>query len=59
MSKIERVTSDLSQDARPLRDEELDAVNGGIIMVIRGLGGPDTHDRAFPQHIELLSYSFG
>jgi len=30
MRKIETVTSDLSQAARLLRDDELGAVNGGI-----------------------------
>ena len=47
MSKIENASTDLAQTERVLQDDELEAVNGGIIIIGgRGLGGPDTRDPA-------------
>jgi hypothetical protein len=39
MSRIDNVTAHPGETVRPLRDEELEAVNGGVIVA---LGGPDT-----------------
>jgi hypothetical protein len=58
MNKSEGVASDADQRARLLRDDELDAVNGGII-IIGGLGGPDTRSETHKEWIEVLSYSHG
>jgi hypothetical protein len=56
MSKIERLASDPDLGSRVLRNDELEAVTGGI-MIIGGLGGPDTRDQHHKEWIELLSYS--
>jgi hypothetical protein len=47
MDRIENVTARPGETERPLRDEELEAVNGGAI---RALGGPDTRPHAAGDH---------
>jgi hypothetical protein len=53
MAQIERVPSDLDQAMSLIRDDELDAVTGGII-IIGGLGGPDTNQLLPAVQTELL-----
>ncbi|HZO85298.1 MAG TPA: hypothetical protein VFC26_08805 [Verrucomicrobiae bacterium] len=43
MSRIETVTSRPGEAARVLHDDELEAVNGGVMVA---LGGPDTRPQA-------------
>jgi hypothetical protein len=43
MSRIENATAHPGETERPLRDDELEVVNGGTI---RALGGPDTGPQA-------------
>jgi hypothetical protein len=58
MGKIERVTSHMGQAERVLNEDELDAVNGGI-MIIGGLVTGESRDRDHKEWIEILSYSHG
>src|SRR5262245_57316669 len=60
MSKIERLASEPDLGSRVLRNDELEAVTGGI-MIIGGLGGPDTRGQHYKEWIELElpSYSHG
>ena len=58
MNTSENAASLGHKSARLLRDDELDVVNGGI-MIIGGLGGPDTRGPAHKEWIEVLSYSHG
>jgi hypothetical protein len=61
MSRIERAASDLNPDVPTLRDDELEAANGGIIIIggLGALGGPDTRVASHKDWIEVLSYSHG
>lgn len=58
MNKRERIGSNADREARLLGDDALDVVNGGII-IIGGLGGPDTRSETHKEWIEVLSYSHG
>jgi hypothetical protein len=52
MDRIENVTAHPGEPERPLRDEELEAVNGGTV---RALGGPDTGPQARKTEICIMT----
>jgi hypothetical protein len=58
MSRIENATAHPGETERPLRDDELEAVNGGTI---RALGGPDTrtHYQVTMQDVLVANYQVG
>jgi hypothetical protein len=58
MNRNENLTVHPNGPERPLRDEELEAVNGGTI---RALGGPDTrlHYQVTMENVLVANYQTG